>query len=78
MAIARSEANLQSARAKLAELEVREAKTHATLAIEQRALRLVEEEKAWHRTILFNEPAVERGVSGDVVANMVRGASDSL
>lgn len=52
LAIARSEANLQSARAKLTEFEVKAANTHATLAIEQRALRLVEEDLTRQQALL--------------------------
>jgi RND family efflux transporter MFP subunit len=52
LAVARNRANLQMAKAKLAELEVRAANMKASLAIERRALKLLEEELARQRALL--------------------------
>jgi len=52
LAIARAEADLNSARAQLDELDVREANTRASLEIERRALRLAEEDVERKRALL--------------------------
>lgn len=52
LAVARSEASLESAAAELAELEVSEANTRASLEIERRAVTLAEADLARERTLL--------------------------
>jgi multidrug efflux system membrane fusion protein len=52
LAIARAQADLNSARAQLSELDVRAANTEASLEIERRALRLAEEDLERKRSLL--------------------------
>lgn len=68
LAIVRHEADLQIATAKLAELEVRQANTRASLAIERRALTLAEEDLARQRALL------ERGNTSQAVADQTEAA----
>lgn len=68
LAVARRQAALDSARAELAELEVREANTEASIEIERRALSLAERELSRAQTLL------ERGNTSQAVVDQAETA----